>query len=196
MMGQQGKDGQGESGDALSELMQGLSDQQSELNSETQAMMQGRSQADRAQRLAQLAAQQRLIQEQLRQLAQRQAQQQREGKGNELMGNLEKLAEEMEEAAKSLEQQELSRELVKRQQQILSRMLQSTKSLQKREFEEQREAKTAKNFVRKSPAEIEAQTGRSKIQDALNRLREKGYSDDYQKLIRRYYDALEKLQSN
>jgi hypothetical protein len=196
MMGQQGKDGQGESGDALSELMQGLAEQQSELNSETQSLMQGRIQADRAQRLAQLAAQQRLIQEQLRQLAQRQAQQQREGKGNELMGNLEKLAEEMEEAAKSLEQQELSRELVKRQQQILSRMLQSTKSLQKREFEEQREAKTAKNFVRKSPAEIGSQTGRSKIQDALNRLREKGYSDDYQKLIRRYYDALEKLQSN
>jgi hypothetical protein len=196
MMGQQGKDGQGESGDSLSELMQGLSDQQSELNGETQSLMQGRNQADRAQRLAQLAAQQRLIQEQLKQLAQRQAQRQSEGKGNELMGNLEKLAEEMEEAAKSLEQQDLSRELVKRQQQILSRMLQSTKSLQRREFEEQREAKTAKNFVRKSPAEIESQTGRSKIQDALNRLREKGYSDDYQKLIRRYYDALEKLQSN
>jgi len=196
MMGQQGKDGQGESGDSLSELMQGLSDQQSELNGETQSLMQGRNQADRAQRLAQLAAQQRLIQEQLKQLAQRQAQRQNEGKGNELMGNLEKLAEEMEEAAKSLEQQDLSRELVKRQQQILSRMLQSTKSLQRREFEEQREAKTAKNFVRKSPAEIESQTGRSKIQDALNRLREKGYSDDYQKLIRRYYDALEKLQSN
>lgn len=196
MMGQQGKDGQGESGDSLSELMQGLSDQQSELNGETQSLMQGRNQADRAQRLAQLAAQQRLIQEQLKQLAQRQAQRQNEGKGNELMGNLEKLAEEMEEVAKSLEQQDLSRELVKRQQQILSRMLQSTKSLQRREFEEQREAKTAKNFVRKSPAEIESQTGRSKIQDALNRLREKGYSDDYQKLIRRYYDALEKLQSN
>ncbi len=196
MMGQKNGDGQGEGDGALSELMQGLADQQSALNGETQGMAEGKNPVDRAQRLAQLAAQQRLIQEQLKQLAQRQAQQQREGKGNELMGNLEKLAEEMEDIARSLEQQELSRELVKRQQQILSRMLQSTKSLQKREFEEQREAKSAKNFMRKSPAELDTEVRRNKFQDALNRLREKGYSDDYQKLIRRYYDALEKLQSN
>lgn len=196
MMGQRRGEGQGEGEGALSELMQGLADQQSALNGETQGIAEGKNPIDKAQRLAQLAAQQRLIQEQLKQLAQRQAQQQNEGKGNELMGNLEKLAEEMEEAAKSLERQELSRELVKRQQQILSRMLQSTRSLQKREFEEQREAKSAKNFVRKSPAELGSEAGRNKFQDALNRLREKGYSDDYQKLIRRYYDALEKLQGN
>ncbi|MCS7013542.1 MAG: hypothetical protein NZM05_07925 [Chloroherpetonaceae bacterium] len=198
MMGQKGGDGQGEGGDALSELMQSLTGQQSELNSQTESLMQGqgKNQVDRAQRLAQLAAQQRLIQEQLRRIAERQTQKQSEGAGKELLGNLEKLAEEMEESAKALEKEELTRELIKRQQQILSRMLQSTKSLQKREFEEQREAKSAQNIYRKSPAELGSEVGRSKFQDALNRLREKGYSDDYQKLIRRYYEALEKLQSN
>lgn len=198
MMSQHSGQGQGEGGDALSELMQGLTSEQSELNSQTESLMQGQgqNQVDRAQRLAQLAAQQRLIQEQLRRLAEQQAQKQREGAGKELLGNLEKLAEEMEESAKALEREELTRELIKRQQQILSRMLQSTKSLQQREFEEQREAKSAQNIFRKSPAELGSEVGRSKFQDALNRLRERGYSDDYQKLIRRYYEALEKLQGN
>lgn len=191
MMGQQqGGDGRGD-GDAMSELMQGLTGQQGELNGQTEGMMQG-TQADKAQRLAQMAAQQRLIQQQLQQLSQKQK---ASGK-NELLGNLDKIAEEMEEAAKQLEQQNLSRELVKRQQQILSRMLESTRSLKKQEQDEQRQATAAKNLFKKSPAELKEEVQRNKVQDAVNRMKQQGFSDDYQRLIRKYYEALEKMQKN
>jgi hypothetical protein len=199
MMGQQGQPQPGEGGDS-SEEMEGLSQQQGNINQETESLLgegdRGQSPEERAKRLAQLAAQQRLIQQQLQQLAKKQAEQKAKGEKSDLLGNLEKLAEEMEKAAEQLERQDLSPELKKRQQQILSRMLESNKALQKREQEEKREAKSAKDIFKTSPAEISSEQTRSPIQDGLNRMKSQGFSDDYERLIRRYYDALEKLQEN
>lgn len=199
MMGQQGQPQPGEGGDG-GEEMEGLSQQQGNLNQQTELLMgeggERQSPEERAKRLAQLAAQQRLIQQQLQQLAKKQAEQKAKGEKTDLLGNLEKLAEEMEKAVEQLERQELSPELKKRQQQILSRMLEATKALQKREQEEKREAKSGKDFFKKSPSELSSEQTRSPIQDGLNRMKSQGFADDYERLIRRYFDALEKLQQN
>ncbi|MFQ3597198.1 MAG: DUF4175 family protein, partial [Chloroherpetonaceae bacterium] len=190
MMGQQGQPQPGEGGDG--EDMEGLSQRQGNVNQETESLLggerDGQSPEERAQRLSQLAAQQRLIQQQLQQLAKRQAEQKAKGEKTDLLGNLEKLAEEMEKAAEQLERQELSPELKKRQQQILSRMLESSKALQKREQEEKREAKSGKDYFKKSPAELSSEQTRNPIQDGLNRMKSQGFVDDYERLIRRYYD--------
>lgn len=195
MMGQQGQPQPGEGGDG-GEEMEGLSEQQGNVNRETELLFgegrEGQSPEERAKRLAQLAAQQRMIQQQLQQLAKKQAEQKAKGEKSDLLGNLEKLAEEMEKAAEQLERQDLSPELKKRQQQILSRMLESTKALQKREQEEKREAKSGKNIFKSSPSELSNEQTRNPIQDGLNRMKSQGFADDYERLIRRYYDALEK----
>lgn len=198
LMGQQGQPQPGEGGDS-SEEMEGLSQQQGNVNQETESLLgerEGQSPEERAKRLSQLAAQQRLIQQQLQQLAKRQAEQKAKGEKSDLLGNLEKLAEEMEKAAEQLERQELSPELKKRQQQILSRMLESNKALRKRDQEEKREAKSGKDVFKTSPPELSSEQTRTPIQDALNRMKSQGFGDDYERLIRRYYDALEKLQEN
>ncbi|MBC8043396.1 MAG: hypothetical protein IAF08_08110 [Rhizobacter sp.] len=199
--GEGGEDGEGEDGEGFQKGMKSLSDQQGDLNQQTEGAMREQGQG-KGERLSQLAAQQRLIQQQLQQLAreqqQRQQQQQSDpnksgnGAGGKPLGNMDKVAEEMEEAAKQLEQQKPSRELVKRQQQILSRMLESTKSLKEREKEERREANTGKNLSKKSPAEVSLEAKRSRLQEAINKLREQGYSEEYEKLIRRYFEQLEK----
>ncbi|MCS6988870.1 MAG: hypothetical protein NZM06_05065 [Chloroherpetonaceae bacterium] len=193
LMGQQGAPQPGEGGDG--EEMEGLANRQGELNQQTEALFgerQGMSPEARAQRLAQLAAQQRLIQRQLQQLAQKQAEQKAKGEKSDLLGNLEKLADEMQKAAEQLERQDLSPELKNRQRQILSRMLESTKAIQKREQDERREAKSAKNIFKASPPELSQEQTRNPIQDGLNRMKAQGFSDDYERLIRRYYEALEK----
>ncbi len=198
MMGQQGQPQPGEGGDG--EDMEGLSQQQGNVNRETESLLggerEGQSPEERAKRLLQLAAQQRMIQQQLQQLAKRQAEQKAKGEKTDLLGNLEKLAEEMEKVAEQLERQDLSPELKKRQQQILSRMLESTKALQKREQDEKREAKSGKDYFKKSPAELSSEQTRNPIQDGLNRMKSQGFVDDYERLIRRYYDALEKQEMN
>ncbi|RFM24622.1 MAG: hypothetical protein D0433_04805, partial [Candidatus Thermochlorobacter aerophilum] len=178
-----------------SEDMEGLSQQQGNLNQETESLFgerQGTTPEERAKRLSQLAAQQRLIQQQLQQLAKKQAEQKAKGEKSDLLGNLEKIAEEMQKAAEQLEQQDLSPELKKRQQQILSRMLESTKALQRREQEEKREAKSGKDIFKTSPSELSREQTRNPIQDGLNRMKSQGFVDDYERLIRRYYDALER----
>ncbi len=198
MMGQQGAPQPGEGGDG-GEEMEGLSQRQGNVNQQTESLFgegQGQSPQERAARLAQLAAQQRMIQQQLQQLAKKQAEQKAKGEKSDLLGNLDKLAEEMEKAAEQLERQDLSPELKKRQQQILSRMLESSKALQKREQEEKREAKSGKDFFKSSPSELTSEQTRNPIQDGLNRMKSQGFADDYERLIRRYYDALEKSQSN
>jgi hypothetical protein len=193
MMGQKRTPQPGE-GDG-SEDMEGLSQQQGNLNQETESLFgerQGTTPEERAKRLSQLAAQQRLIQQQLQQLAKKQAEQKAKGEKSDLLGNLEKIAEEMQKAAEQLEQQDLSPELKKRQQQILSRMLESTKALQRREQEEKREAKSGKDIFKTSPSELSREQTRNPIQDGLNRMKSQGFADDYERLIRRYYDALER----
>ncbi len=197
MMGQKGTPQPGE-GDG-SEEMEGLSQQQGNLNQQTESLFgegQGQTPEERAQRLSQLAAQQRLIQQQLQQLAKKQAEQKAKGEKTDLLGNLDKLAEEMEKTAEQLERQDLSPELKKRQQQILSRMLESTKALQKREQEERREAKSGKDIFKTSPSELSREQTRNPIQDGLNRMKSQGFADDYERLIRRYFDALEKRDAN
>ncbi len=193
MMGQKGtpQPGEGDGGDE----MEGLSQQQGNLNQQTESLFgegQGQTPEERAQRLSQLAAQQRLIQQQLQQLAKKQAEQKAKGETSDLLGNLDKLAEEMEKAAEQLERQDLSPELKKRQQQILSRMLESTKALQKREQEEKREAKSGKDIFKTSPSELSREQTRNPIQEGLNRMKSQGFADDYERLIRRYFDALER----
>ncbi|NTV46662.1 MAG: hypothetical protein HGB11_09140 [Chlorobiales bacterium] len=187
MQDQQGV-GEGE-GESMSEQMQKLSDQQGQLNSETE-QMGSRMQADKGVRLAQIAAQQRLIAEQLRQLEKKN--QQKGGKGD-LLGDLDKMADEMNDVARKLQQQDLSRDVINRQQKILSRMLDATKSLRKEGLEEKREAITGKNISKKSPQELQLDKEKSRLQDALNRLKEKGFSEDYEKLIRRYFESIESL---
>ncbi|NTV47107.1 MAG: DUF4175 domain-containing protein [Chlorobiales bacterium] len=183
-------EGEGE-GESSSEQMQKLSDQQGQINSETE-QAGSRMQADRAKRLAQIAAQQRMIAQQLRQLGKKQNQQ---GKGD-LLGDLDKMADEMQEVARKLEQHNedrVSRDVVARQQKILSRMIDATKSLKQQGFEERRQAVAGKNMSKKSPSELQLDKEKSRLQDALNSLKEKGFSDDYQKLIRRYFESIESL---
>lgn len=196
--GQGEGEGEGE-GEGFEEGMKSLADRQGQLNGEAQGMMgEGREQGQsQSERLSQMAAQQRLLQQQLQDLARKQQELQSKqgGGGQKPLGNMDKLAEEMEEAARMMEQQTLSRDLVKRQQQILSRMLESTKSLKQRELEEKREANTGKNLTKRSPAELNLSDRKSKLQESLNRLKGQGYSEEYERLIRRYYEQVEQLEN-
>ncbi|ACF13109.1 hypothetical protein Ctha_0639 [Chloroherpeton thalassium ATCC 35110] len=188
MMQQQGQSGGEGDGSDMMQQMRNLSDKQGGLNQQTESAMGERLQMGQGERMLQLAAQQRMIQEQLRKLQERQM---KNGE-SKLLGDLGKMLEDMEQVARKLEQQDLSSELIKRQQQILSRMLESTTALRKQGFEENREALAGKDIFKKTPQELQSEDRRSRLQDAINRLKEQGFSDDYRKLIQRYYESLEK----
>lgn len=109
-----------------------------------------------------------------------------------ILGNLSKIAEQMEENEKDLMNFNITPETFIRQQQIVTRLLNATRSLRERDIDDEREAQQAKEKEKKSPAQIEFEKQREQIRKELLKSLQPGYTIDYQNLIRNYYYELEK----
>ena len=125
----------------MMEQLQQLAESQEQLNEMAQNLNQQLREQGRTpgleQMMQQLAAQQQLIREATERLAERAEQM------AQMLGSLEDVAEEMTDVEKSLRQGELDDQVLDRQAQILTRMLDSLKSLQKRDVGKQRKAEVA-----------------------------------------------------
>jgi hypothetical protein len=188
LMNQSGS-GEGMSMQQMQQQLQQMAGQQQQLNQQIQQMlneMQGnRLSSDMQQRLQQMAAQQRAIQEQLKELNR-----DPNTRGN-VLGDLNKVAEQMEETIRELQTNQMDRPLIERQQQILTRLLDAQKSLQERGKEEKRQGRSGQNTNRKSPAELPREEQIEKLRRDLLRALESGYAPDYEELIKRYFDLLQ-----
>jgi hypothetical protein len=102
------------------------------------------------------------------------------------------IAQEMDEVLKDLERKKISRKTVDRQQRILSRMLDSQKSMTQRGEKEERKSETATEIFTSGPAGLPTDMGqrRSLALEAMNRALKAGYPRDYQAMIRRYFNSI------
>ena len=93
---------------------------------------------------------------------------------------------------KELEKKQFTRNTSDRQQRILSRMLDSQKSMTTKGFEEERRSETAKQVAWTGPSGMPADLGQrqSLIINAMNTALKSGYSRNYQNMIRRYFNKL------
>ncbi|NNE69462.1 MAG: DUF4175 family protein, partial [Rhodothermales bacterium] len=186
------QNGQGSGGnmsmEQFMEQLQNMAGQQQMMNQQIQQLlndMQGnRLSQDVQQRLRQLGGQQEKIRQDLRQLSRERSLQ------NEALGDLEKVAEQMQETIEELQQQRLSRRTVQRQQQILTRLLEASRSMQERGRERRRESESADQITRDSPTELSPAERADQLRRDLIRALERGYAPDYEELIRRYFDLL------
>ncbi|MFY8001132.1 MAG: DUF4175 family protein [Candidatus Kapaibacteriota bacterium] len=199
---QQGEQGEGQGQGGASSFMEKLQQaagQQQMLNQAMQQMMQGQGQGQgQQQRLGQpggeeagrMAAQQEAIRKSLEDLAKDQK------GGKRALGDLDKMAKEMQEIVSDMKSGNISEETIRRQEKILSRLLDASRSTREQDFEKQREAKSGQNFSRQSPAAIDLRTqeGRTRALQELLRSTQQGYTKDYEALIRRYFEALQKVE--
>ncbi len=150
---------------------------------------QGMSQEQQGQ-LGRLAAQQGRVQKSLDELAH----EQKEASGNKkALGDLEKLADEMKEVLSDMQSGHITEETKRRQDRILSRLLDASRSMNERDYEKTRESRAGQDTRRNSPAELNLEALRNKqaIQDLLKSMQQ-GYTKDYEQLIRQYFDQLQK----
>jgi myosin heavy subunit len=176
------------------EKLSGACSMQMGLNQSTQSlfMMSGESgnlgmqaRAD----LARLAAEQKSISDQLSEIA----------KGlkesDQVLGDLGSMAKETEEIAKTMERADLSRELIDRQERILSRLLEAQTSLRKRDYSPKRKAEVGEDMPWvKGPGALPGdlgEKGKMEQKDLLKALKE-AYPEEYEKLIRAYFKSLAK----
>ncbi len=183
---------QGGAGGGLQFLLQQLNQlamQQLGLNQATQELMQQLSLQQQAE-MARLAAQQELIRKSLQELMK-----EAEISGNKgrILGDLNKIAEEMREVVSDLESNNLTEETIRKQDRILSRLLDAQRSIHERDFEKRRESRPGQNIVRESPSELNLQEEKDKIfQELLKSIRE-SYHRDYEALIKKYIELLRSL---
>ena len=189
--------GQGSGGnmsmEQFMEQLQNMAGQQEMLNRQIQEMlndMQGnRLSQDMQDRLRQLGGQQEQIRRDLRQLSRERSVR------NDALGDLERVAEQMQETIEELQQQRVSRRTVQRQQQILTRLLEASRSMQERGRERRRESESADQINRASPGALSPAEEAERLRRDLIRALERGYAPDYEEMIRRYFDLLSRQQA-
>ncbi|PQJ35585.1 hypothetical protein BSZ35_14110 [Salinibacter sp. 10B] len=189
LQNQQGS-GSGMSMQQMRQQLQQMSGQQQKLNQQIQQHLNNvkgqRLTPDQAKRRKELAKQQRRIKQQLQNMeVGSEAKQQ-------IMGDLQKIAEQMEKSAQELDQRRHSRDLVERQQQILTRLLNAQKSLRTQGKQEQRQGRRSEDeYDRNRPGELPQTEEADQLRRDLIRALEMGYSSDYEELIKRYFELLQ-----
>jgi len=188
--------GGGEGGmsmEQMMEQMQNMSQDQQQLNQQIQDFIndiQGeRLTQDHMERLEQMARQQNAIREQMRQLQRRSGRE-----GDRLMSEIERMAEQMEDAINDLRGGSTDEIMVERQQNILSRMLEVEESVHKRdEDEEQRLGETAEEYERRDVPEMTMEELRQRIRSGADQTRYTRFREDYRRLIERYFELMEEM---
>jgi len=183
--------GQGMGMAAFLQRLRQLSGMQQDINQGTQHLSE--LSAQQAAEMARLAGEQGMVRKSLEQLAKEAAQ---AGQTSKLLGDLNAIAQEMREVQTDLAQGSVNPETLSKQERILSRMLDSQRSMRERDYEKRRRAETGKDRLRTSPGEIDLTTrnGRNRLREDLLKALEEGYARDYQELIKQYFEALEQEQ--
>jgi hypothetical protein len=193
--GQGGGGGMGMQG-LMSRLGQ-MMGQQGGINQGTQQAMgmgQGNQQGMSAQQQSEyqrLGGQQGAVRKNLEDLAKEAKNSQEYSK---LLGDLDDIAKQMSEVETDLSQGNVNPETIRKQDRILSRLLDSQRSTRERDYEKRRKAEAGTTSPHASPAEIDLSTqeGKDKLRQEMLKVLEGKYSKDYQELIRKYFEALEK----
>jgi hypothetical protein len=179
---------------SLMQQLQQMSGQQMNLNNLTQMLKQmqnGQLDPQQQGQLQRLSQQQDLIRKSLDELNKEARQ---SGESKKIPADLENVVNQMKEVVTDMNTEKLNDDLIQKQEKILSKLLDAQRSINERDFEKERKSESGQNVTRKSPAELNLskQEGKDKLKDELNRAVKEGFNKDYEDLIRKYYEALQK----
>ena len=181
-------EGQGMGMAGFMQRLQQMSGMQKGINQGTQNL--GGMSPQQAAEMARLAGQQGMVRKSLEQLAKEAA---NAGQLSKMLGDLNRIAQDMREVQTDLAQGNVNPETLRKQERILSRLLDSQRSARERDYEKKRRAESGTEITRRSPGAIDltTQEGRTRLRQDLLKAMEEGYAKDYEELIKKYFEALE-----
>jgi chromosome segregation ATPase len=139
---------------------------------------------ERQSQLDRLAEQQRTLKELAEQI------QKSMDQNRELLGRLDKTVDEMESVSKSIERGEVDPDLVRREQRILSRMLDAQRSVHTRDYEQKRESVTAEDIFSRSLGENPDGPDAQSLRDEIRKAMQLKVPGEFEDLIKLYFRAL------
>ena len=168
-----------------------IGQRQSQLNRETQSM------AQRLTRQMQLSSgdqgeMRRLAEEQARIREALESVQREEDREHQLLGRLDQTRQEMKEVEESLQNGQSLDDLEEKQTRILSRLLDAQRSINRRDFEPQRESRPGEDLARSSPSELPAELLRENDRLRLDLLKAQAdrYPAQYRGMVEAYLRSL------
>jgi hypothetical protein len=138
---------------------------------------------ERAQ-MSRLLAEQRSIEAKLRDID-RQAREK-----NDMLGRMDKLMDDMHEVIEDMESEGVNEETLDIQERIVSRMLDASRSLHKRDYNKERESRSAGEVYSKGGDPLQESEARRKLRRDILRALESGTPEEYQDLVREYFRAI------
>ena len=108
-------------------------------------------------------------------------------------GGLSKASEDMEEVIKDFRERQVDRRTKERQQRILSRMLDSQKSLTQKDYSEKRKSTTGEELIYSGPTGLPVDMGEREMLliNAMESALQEGHSREYQKMMKKYFRNLQ-----
>tara|TARA_B100000214_G_scaffold284185_1_gene213756 strand:+ start:4009 stop:7416 length:3408 start_codon:yes stop_codon:yes gene_type:complete len=176
------------------QMMQQMAGQQKQINQKGMQLSIGQmAAAMQQQMMQQMLKNQKGLRKSLKQLMNEMKQSGKRG-----LGDLSGIATDMDEVIKDLQKKRFNRKTKERQQRILSRMLDSQASMTKRGEKDERKSSSAKtSIVFKGPSGLPLDLGQREnlALKALSNAMNAGYSNEDQKMIKRYFNSLSQLTS-
>ena len=98
----------------------------------------------------------------------------------------------MKKVAEDLRNNNVNRETIRRQEGILSRLLDTQKSVNRREYSKKRKAETGLEFSRLSPIlPNDLNSDSERVMDIIKRALEEQYPRQYERLIKSYFKSFQ-----
>lgn len=107
-----------------------------------------------------------------------------------LLGNLEDVKKDIEEVLNKLDKGVIDEEVIRKQERILSRLLDAQKSVHQRDFSKKREAQTPQEQFYEVPDTLYIETQSIQIKDILKAINE-NYPEEYHRLIKEYLQRIQ-----
>ncbi len=181
---QKGKDGKN---------MPGLSELQKQLNQQIQNLKKsGKSGRQMSEELAKLAAEQERLRQQLKEMHEKFGQNSLEGGQGDGNKEIKKLLKQMEETETDLVNKRLTTEMINRQKEILTRLLEAENALRERELDEKREAERAKSYEKQLPKAFEEYIKLKEKEIELLKTVPLKLNPYYKKEVNEYFKRIEK----
>ena len=172
--------------------MPSLQQMQQQLNDQISEMKDGMSKGEKpgnknmSKSMAQMAARQAAIREKLREIN---SQENKDGKNS--LGDLEKLQDLMEQTETDLVNKQLTNEMLKRQKEIETRLLEAANAERQREKEKRRESKTADEVTKVVPPSLEEYLKKREAEIELYRTVPPALKPYYKGLVEKYFKSID-----
>jgi hypothetical protein len=138
---------------------------------------------ERAQ-MSRLLAEQRSIEAKLRDID-KQAREQKD-----MLGRMDKLMDDMKEVVQDMESEGVDEKTLDLQERIVSRMLDASRSLHKRDYNKERESRSAGEVYSKGGGPLQESEARRQLRRDILKALESGTPEEYQDLVRQYFRAI------